>query len=469
MKKFYALSLSAFLALPASAQIAVNTAIVPQYMQGVNGTNNNRTPMWFWADISGLTPGATYRYYTTVDTLNASPTSNGAGNPYLVNMLSSTFRRTTNASLTNSAGHDSLTANVSGNFSGWFGVEPTGNGRFTPGTVVYPKFMFNNGAGGTSVATRVLLSADPITVINYGTTPGAALEGSALYDSAASFAIAPKDFALLYDNTSGAGRPLSIAVVEDDGMDLFAVTSIANFYRTLVDTMPQRWGTIMPNANTNGVRLVEYRDFANGGTLTFGQFSDNNGVWCSGTNTVDPSNGSTAVYLDENFSLFVTGTFPDTTYTLVPTSFSANSNGTGVMWSWDFGDGSPLDTNQNPQHTYTLPGTYTVTVIAQAPNCGVSYNDTIVVLLGTDVKPNGAAANAFSIAPNPGDGDFTLQLHGSGNKTVTVLNLLGEQVLETRSSGSTLRLDLNGQAKGVYLVRVRDENGRALTKKLVIR
>lgn len=37
-------------------------------------------------------------------------------------------------------------------------------------------------------------------------------------------------------------------------------------------------------------------------------------------------------------------------------------------WSWDFGDGSPLDTNQNPCHTYTASGTYTVELTATNPN-----------------------------------------------------------------------------------------------------
>ncbi len=33
-----------------------------------------------------------------------------------------------------------------------------------------------------------------------------------------------------------------------------------------------------------------------------------------------------------------------------------------IRWDWDFGDGSPHDTSQNPTHTYVLTGTYTVTL-----------------------------------------------------------------------------------------------------------
>jgi len=53
-----------------------------------------------------------------------------------------------------------------------------------------------------------------------------------------------------------------------------------------------------------------------------------------------------------------------------PTSFPGNSttfndqstvsSGSIVSWSWDFGDGSPASSAQNPSHTYSSPGTYIV-------------------------------------------------------------------------------------------------------------
>lgn len=48
----------------------------------------------------------------------------------------------------------------------------------------------------------------------------------------------------------------------------------------------------------------------------------------------------------------------------------------GITYSWDFGDGSPLSSSGNPQHTFDSEGTYTITLIAQNPNtCNIS--DTI--------------------------------------------------------------------------------------------
>lgn len=42
---------------------------------------------------------------------------------------------------------------------------------------------------------------------------------------------------------------------------------------------------------------------------------------------------------------------------------STTSSGTINTWSWDFGDGSPLDTTQNPSHIYSLSGNDTATLI----------------------------------------------------------------------------------------------------------
>ena len=44
--------------------------------------------------------------------------------------------------------------------------------------------------------------------------------------------------------------------------------------------------------------------------------------------------------------------------------FTDTSLGNPTCWLWDFGDGTPNSTDQNPSHTYTSDGTYTVTFTA---------------------------------------------------------------------------------------------------------
>ncbi|UKN01467.1 PKD domain-containing protein [Paracrocinitomix mangrovi] len=48
--------------------------------------------------------------------------------------------------------------------------------------------------------------------------------------------------------------------------------------------------------------------------------------------------------------------------------FTDNSSGIPTTWIWDFGDGSPVDNNQNPTHIYATTGTYTVELITMAGN-----------------------------------------------------------------------------------------------------
>ena len=45
-----------------------------------------------------------------------------------------------------------------------------------------------------------------------------------------------------------------------------------------------------------------------------------------------------------------------------------NTSTSATSFSWDFGDGSPLDPSINPTHTYSTPGTYTLTLVASNPN-----------------------------------------------------------------------------------------------------
>ena len=76
------------------------------------------------------------------------------------------------------------------------------------------------------------------------------------------------------------------------------------------------------------------------------------------------------------------------------TNTSSNpSSGTIGSYSWDFGDGSPLDTTSfSPIHTYTTAGTYSVTLIVNSSNLGCS--DTLVQLI--EIYPSPISQFTFS-------------------------------------------------------------------------
>ncbi|MDQ3048467.1 MAG: PKD domain-containing protein, partial [Bacteroidota bacterium] len=65
------------------------------------------------------------------------------------------------------------------------------------------------------------------------------------------------------------------------------------------------------------------------------------------------------------------------------TSFTDNSTipvGALSSWSWNFGDGTPFGTTQNPTHTYATGGLYTVTLIsANSEGCADTIDQTVEV------------------------------------------------------------------------------------------
>lgn len=260
--------------------------ILPLYIQGLNGTNNDRIPFAYRVTLQNLQPNTTYRYFNQVVTATDGATSNGAGNVIFVNP--GNFVRATNPSMATAGNYGEFTTDATGSYTGWFITEPTGNERFTPGNQVYMRIMLNNGAGGTTVQTR-LTTTSYVNVINFGSN-NSATEGSGFY--AESFA-AGKNFVFLYDNVSLTGRPLSGTFVENDGTANTTGNNYANFYATNVNGQEGRWGTILPNANPNGIKAIKFYDLTG---YDFYYLTDNDGTWGT-VATINPTHGSVALQL----------------------------------------------------------------------------------------------------------------------------------------------------------------------------
>ncbi len=62
-----------------------------------------------------------------------------------------------------------------------------------------------------------------------------------------------------------------------------------------------------------------------------------------------------------------------------PVQFTnTGSTGTGVTYSWNFGDGSALSTLQNPTHTYTTIGNYTASQTVTLGTCTDTYSTMVI-------------------------------------------------------------------------------------------
>ncbi len=275
----------------------ISEVYIPQYIQGVSGTNNNRIPYAFRLTIGNLIPSSTYRYYNAAVITGDLASSNGAGNPIIVDATGNTFTRLTAPDLSSSYG--SFTTDGSGNYTGWFVLEPTGDTRFDIANSVYMRIMLNNGNGGTAVSTRVT-STNTAKVIDLS-TGSTSNDGTAIYGGTSSSA---KNFALLFDNLDGTGRPINATLIESDAVANTAANGYATFYDANVNGASRKWGSIVPNVNANGVKRIEYRSLTDGSLEYW--VSDNDGNWNGTANTVNPTGGSTALVVSSSVSDSVT-------------------------------------------------------------------------------------------------------------------------------------------------------------------
>lgn len=137
------------------------------------------------------------------------------------------------------------------------------------------------------------------------------------------------------------------------------------------------------------------------------------------------------------------------------------------QWTWDFGDGN-YATNQNPSHTYASPGTYIACLIVSDGACSDTICKTInIAAVGlNDLDISGSV----SVFPNPASGQVFLDFSGKnfGAAEITLSNILGEKLNETKMAASGLKmLDVSGYPEGVYFVKI-DTNAGSVTKKIIV-
>lgn len=252
----------------------------PQYICSGTAT---RLPYVYRATVSGLIPNTKYRYYTQACRYTDFGGSNsGAGNPILIN--GNSFRYSTSTSLSTSGGYDSLVSDSQGSYTGWFGFVHTGNARFTAGNYVYPTITLDS-AGNGSTYFRFAMR-DSILVMKFLDSANV-LSGTGIYGISPA---TPKNIVSLYDNVNNTGRPLAMAIVENDGIDASVMSSLVQYYADSVDSRNGRWGTVIPNMLASGVRRVNVHRLSDASVAAFA--TDSDGIWPSGANTVNPAGGS---------------------------------------------------------------------------------------------------------------------------------------------------------------------------------
>ena len=253
---------------------------MPYYIQGNNGSNNNRVPVAIAAYLHNLEPNTTYRYTNQFVDANDGPETPGAGNVIYTN--ENGFYRSTSPSLATEGGYGEFTTDEDGLAFAWFMNEPTANARFTPGNQVYLRIRINDGHDGTTVA-QTFTSYDYATVLNFGTEYDE-YNGTAFYAKSNE---APMSFAMLWafpeDN-----RPIYSTSIETVGVDYGSINQYADFYKELVAGKEGWFGGILPNDNKDGINAIWIVDMESDVT---NEYYAQDGEWLPDANTINPSAG----------------------------------------------------------------------------------------------------------------------------------------------------------------------------------
>lgn len=141
-----------------------------------------------------------------------------------------------------------------------------------------------------------------------------------------------------------------------------------------------------------------------------------------------------------NFSSSVTGN------TVQFTNTSQNSSNN----SWNFGDGSG-SALQNPSHTYSSPGTYTV-ILTVANSCSTQTASRQVVIVATGI--NEIAYEKIKLYPNPTNSILTIEASFLQGSTIEIYNVYGQLVLTVPATQETRRvIDISSLSAGMYRIR----------------
>ena len=108
----------------------------------------------------------------------------------------------------------------------------------------------------------------------------------------------------------------------------------------------------------------------------------------------------------------------------VACTFTDASTGTVTGWDWDFGDGTPHGTTQNPPHTYEAAGTYQVTLTVTGAGTTSSETNQITIAAAANTPPTAGFTTActdgactFTNTSTDSDGDIVSQTWDFGDPT----------------------------------------------------
>ena len=149
----------------------------------------------------------------------------------------------------------------------------------------------------------------------------------------------------------------------------------------------------------------------------------------------------------------------------------SDSSMAAYTWSWDFGDGSPLDNSQNPTHTYSSPNNYNVCLTVTDTNgCNTNtYCRMVSFVLGVNGFKNSVAD--ISVYPIPASQFINIKLPSEyvGNEII-ITDVVGQKIksISIEERHKIIKISTDEISSGVYFISIDDRGERIYTKRIVV-
>ncbi len=148
------------------------------------------------------------------------------------------------------------------------------------------------------------------------------------------------------------------------------------------------------------------------------------------------------------------------------TVFCYDTSTGATSYFWDFGD-DYTDTIQNPVHTYTSSGTYTITQTAIS-DCDIDTAMATLDIVITDNHNKHSEEEDISFIIMPNYENVKIVCGFNNISAIRVYNIVGALVSSKRVDNSNeFIVPINNMEKGIYIISV--EHGRKVTNKKIIR
>lgn len=161
-----------------------------------------------------------------------------------------------------------------------------------------------------------------------------------------------------------------------------------------------------------------------------------------------------------------TASFAANTISTSDVSF-INTSTNAISYAWNFGDGTQ-STSENPTHTYSGNGVYTVQLVATSANgCQNTTTQTVTMdQLGLDLNTANASIQVY---PNPVTDILFISNEKLEKLNIQIMDINGRVIYLTTeyTSNSMIEISTEGWNKGMYFVTVSNENGQQANMKLI--